>query len=314
MNSNDDIELVKQLQEIPPDQFEEFVADLWESDGYRTRVVGKSGDRGIDVIAERDNLVSERILIQAKRYSSTNTVGSPEIQQYASLIHQQKDVDKAVVVSTSQFSSQAEELAEQHGLDLIAGSELENHIREKELTELVHQYGSDSASERENDSSLRTRPDTPNQIRDVGQQFDMELVALRDEKDINEYTDGVYFEVYEGQVRNRIAAFFEIENVGGRVKIEPFNRFLFLSKEGYEYKVDPASGGLKWSMPGTWSDSLDLSHGQKQSIVIISTEIPDSVVINKIEFGYEGEILEFHIPSKIQDKLKNNTLDIDVNK
>lgn len=312
MKPNEDGELVEQLQDISPDQFEEFVADLWESDGYHTRVVGKSGDRGIDVIAERDNLVNERILIQVKRYASTNTVGSPEIQQYASLVHQQEDVDKAVVVTTSQFSSQGQELAEQHDLDLIDRADLEKHIRDNELEDLVYQYVSDSNQEEDIVSQRRTKPDVQNQIKDVGQQFSVELVALRDEKDVNEYTNGQLFEI-DGKVNNRIAVFAEIENVGEHVKPSPHKIFYFLSEEGYEYTVDvETTAGFQFIMPGDWSDSLNISHGQSQNIVFMSTEIPRSVTINKIELRYEGEVLEFHIPPKIQDKLKNNTLDIDV--
>lgn len=311
MESNEGRELVEQLQDIPPDQFEEFIADLWENDGYHTRVVGKSGDRGIDVIAERDNLVNERILIQAKRYNSTNTVGSPEIQQYASLAHQQENVDKAVVVTTSQFSSQGRELAKQHNLDLVDGEGLESHIIDNQLESLVRNYVSDSTQEGDNVSHRRNKPDVPNQIKDTGQQFSIELVALRDENDLNKYTNGQLFE-RGGNLSNRIVAFVKIENLGEHMKTAARKIFSFISDEGYEYEVDVETSGIQWLIPGDWSSELGLSHGQSQDIVLMSTEIPHSVTISKIELRYEGEVLEFHIPPEVQNKLEDNTLDIDM--
>ena len=55
-----------------PTRFERFGADLWAAQGWNIRIT-------------RDSSVSEKRLIQVKRDGPNNPVGSPEVQQYASL-------------------------------------------------------------------------------------------------------------------------------------------------------------------------------------------------------------------------------------
>lgn len=128
------------LRDVDPIQFEQFIAELWTHRGWNTTLSSESGDKGIDVIATRDEPFSQKQLIQVKRYGEENTVGSPEIQQYGSLKHQEPGVDTVVVVTTSQFSSQAEELAEQLNVKLIDGKGLSKLIEQLGATDLVQKY------------------------------------------------------------------------------------------------------------------------------------------------------------------------------
>lgn len=111
------------LRELPPAEFEQFVGDLFVKLGWNTTVTRAQGDRGVDVIAERETPVYTRAVIQAKRYGPGAAVGSPEIQQYASL-RQQEDADLVIVVTTSRFSKQAEEISESLNVRLIDGNRL----------------------------------------------------------------------------------------------------------------------------------------------------------------------------------------------
>lgn len=43
--------LCQRLQQIDSEAFEVFVSDVWEYLGWQTRVIGKPGGRGIDVVA-----------------------------------------------------------------------------------------------------------------------------------------------------------------------------------------------------------------------------------------------------------------------
>lgn len=63
-------ELVDLLQEMDPYAFEKFIADLWECRGWNTRVTSEAGDRGIDVVANKDEIIPEKQLIQAKKICS----------------------------------------------------------------------------------------------------------------------------------------------------------------------------------------------------------------------------------------------------
>jgi len=142
--SNDDADAVeyvtpskdflrRRLQQMDPYAFEEFVADVWESLGWNTRTVGKPGDRGIDVIATDGDA---KQLIQAKRYGPNTTVGSPEVQQYASLRIQEDGVDRVTIVTTGEFTRQAEDLAPDLDVILIDGGDLLGVLDELEAYEV----------------------------------------------------------------------------------------------------------------------------------------------------------------------------------
>lgn len=110
MNSSNE-ELLNKLQNMDEYKFEKLVADLWEEQGWNTTVTSGSNDRGVDVIAEKETPFYQKQVIQAKCYSSNNKVGSPDIQQYSSLKHQIDSVDNVIVVTTSDFTSQAQDTA-----------------------------------------------------------------------------------------------------------------------------------------------------------------------------------------------------------
>ncbi len=112
------------MRQMDEYEFEHLVAKIWEEEGWNTQVTSGSGDRGIDVKATKSDPLSRKALIQAKRYGQDNKVGSPEIQKYASLYIQEKNVDTVVVVTTSSFSSQAKQVADSTNVELINGESL----------------------------------------------------------------------------------------------------------------------------------------------------------------------------------------------
>ena len=95
------------LQEMDPYEFEYFVGDLWERMGWETTVSTASADQGVDITARKSSPYDQLLLIQAKRYGPNTTVGSPEIQQYASLRNPFDGVDKVLLVTTNDYSRQA---------------------------------------------------------------------------------------------------------------------------------------------------------------------------------------------------------------
>lgn len=125
---------------MDPRRFEEFVADVWARLGWRTRVVGEPGDHGIDVVATTADRMQ---LIQAKRYGPDTTVGSPEVQQYASLRLQEEDVDQVTIVTTGEFSEQARELAPALDVILVDGQDLLDVLEDIEGWDVVATYFDD---------------------------------------------------------------------------------------------------------------------------------------------------------------------------
>jgi hypothetical protein len=133
-------ELLEQLQEVDAHEFEQFVADLWELQNWRTQVTKAADDGGIDIIAEQPTPVPQKQVIQVKRYSPSNSVGRPEIQQYASIREEQIDVDTVVIVTTSRFTDNAKEVSKSLNVKLIDGSRLYNLIDALDAFQLAHSY------------------------------------------------------------------------------------------------------------------------------------------------------------------------------
>lgn len=144
---SEQINIKTALQQLDSFDFEHLIADLWDHQGWKTRVLQASNDRGIDVVARRAEPFEQKHLIQAKRYSADNKVGSEEVQQYASLRQQEDNVDAVIVVTTSGFTQQAERVATDVNLKLIDGDNLVNLIQNQNAIDLVSNYVSvDSAN------------------------------------------------------------------------------------------------------------------------------------------------------------------------
>lgn len=131
--------LQARLQEIDNYQFEHFIADLWEKQGWSTKVTTATEDAGVDVFATKDGQ-SRKQAIQVKRYGGNTTVGGPAIQQYASLQLQFPEVDEVVVVTTSSFTSSALKRAQELNVKTVDGRELAARIQNEGRTELVSEY------------------------------------------------------------------------------------------------------------------------------------------------------------------------------
>ena len=95
---------------MSPDGFERLALVLLEKLGYgKGKVVGRSGDEGIDVIINQDALGLEKVYVQAKRWKSQ--VGGPQIRDFSGGL-QLKGAVKGVFVTTSGFTKDARESAE----------------------------------------------------------------------------------------------------------------------------------------------------------------------------------------------------------
>jgi len=112
-------QLAKELKGVP---FEPFVADLFDALGYKTRVTQASGDKGVDVIAHRDELGIEPPIIKIQVKSTLGTVGDPEVSQ---LFGKVADGEFGVLVTLGSFSKQARDFADsKSNLRLIDGDEV----------------------------------------------------------------------------------------------------------------------------------------------------------------------------------------------
>lgn len=109
-----------------PSFFESLVVHLLLEMGYGVndqagKVIGKSHDGGIDGVIFEDRLGLSKIYIQAKRYDQKNTIGRQILQSFVGAM---QDVQKGVFITTSTFTKEAINYAEnqqQKSLKLING-------------------------------------------------------------------------------------------------------------------------------------------------------------------------------------------------
>ena len=122
-NSKD--EILHTLRLMNPVEFEKVVANIWESQGWNVQLTPQSSDRGVDIIATKEETFeSRRYLIQAKKYGKNNKVNSEEIQRYAGLYARDEQVDSVFVVTSSSFTSEAKRVAENRNVEIINSTKL----------------------------------------------------------------------------------------------------------------------------------------------------------------------------------------------
>ena len=137
-------DLLSQILDKDPAFFERLVVKLLVRMGYggsledAGKAVGRSGDGGIDGIIKEDRLGLDVIYLQAKRWKDT-TVGSPEIHGFIGALTT-RGAKKGVFITTSRFSKDARQCADQTGVKIVL-------IDGEELAQLMIDYNLGVTSE-----------------------------------------------------------------------------------------------------------------------------------------------------------------------
>ena len=132
-------ELLQVVYNTSPGFFEALVVELLSKLGYGrslrelARVVGQSGDGGIDGVIDEDRLGLDRIYIQAKKWNPEVKIGSPEIQKFAGALLG-RHAQKGVFITTAKFAAPARKYVEGIGQKVVL-------IDGEQLTELMIDYG-----------------------------------------------------------------------------------------------------------------------------------------------------------------------------
>lgn len=128
------------LRDLPPRHFEQFVADVWqERQSWSTEVMDAGPDKGLDVIGEPPS-GGPKTAVQCKRYSAGTKVTSRDVQQYAALRQQWDDVEGVTIVTTSEFTSEAQKLADRLDVKCIDGEDLVRLVRRYDAEEILDWY------------------------------------------------------------------------------------------------------------------------------------------------------------------------------
>lgn len=105
-------------------EFELYVVEILKNQGYIANISGKSGDLGVDILAEKDGL---RYAIQCKRQA--NLVSRRAVSDaVAGMSHY--ECDQAMVITNNYFSPGAKQLAKTNNCILIDRKQLVEYIKQ----------------------------------------------------------------------------------------------------------------------------------------------------------------------------------------
>ena len=115
--------VIKRLKnDLTPDQFEHFVAELLRCMGYYSRVTKYVGDGGVDIIAHKDELGFEPPIIKVQCKQTLSTIGGPAVQQLLGAI---QSGEHALFVTLGDYSPDAVRIERgKSNLRLINGTDL----------------------------------------------------------------------------------------------------------------------------------------------------------------------------------------------
>ncbi len=109
----------KHFNSLSPYDFEEAVAEIYRSYGYKVTVTQKSGDYGVDLLMKDKKGTTHAVQVKQFRGS----VGRPTLQRLqGALLNAEADVP--VIVTLSYFTEPAKVYAQQHGIQLVDGERL----------------------------------------------------------------------------------------------------------------------------------------------------------------------------------------------
>jgi restriction system protein len=96
------------LSELPWRDFEKLVGELLEAEGWTVQVTQASRDGGVDIIAEKLDVITGalRTLWQAKRYGVTRKVKLHEVRELSAIVEIER-ATKGFIVTTSHLTSDA---------------------------------------------------------------------------------------------------------------------------------------------------------------------------------------------------------------
>jgi restriction system protein len=116
----DRVKSLQEIQKLKPVQFEQLVAGLFQSSGYKTATTKGSYDGGIDVIAVKDG---RRHLIQCKKFK-TQKVSVGMVREFYGALADQLSSAKGYFITPGIFTLEAEKYAQDKPIELIDGAKL----------------------------------------------------------------------------------------------------------------------------------------------------------------------------------------------
>ena len=101
-------------------EFEKIVALIYKDLGYKTKIIGGAGDRGIDIIIRKDG---KKWFIQCKQMEVVLPKYVREF--YGSVVSRLGEGEKGFLVTTGDFTAEGKEFVKDKPIELIDGLNLE---------------------------------------------------------------------------------------------------------------------------------------------------------------------------------------------
>ena len=126
---------IKRLNIMNPNQFEKFVADRYEKDGYKVEQTPCTGDYGVDVFAYKGK---QKVAVQVKMYGdSTRKVNRQMIMElYGAMAYY--DCTSAELALTGNILGDAQEVANKLGIKIVHIDSIVDKPTESVLKPEIH--------------------------------------------------------------------------------------------------------------------------------------------------------------------------------
>lgn len=120
-----DQQLLAMLRGMSPSEFEDFIAQMFQGLGYKTRLVGGSGDGGVDIEMTKDG---RDYVVQCKKFV-TRKVNPHDVRDFFGAMGDRHVTGKGFFITTNIFTHEAEEFAEKNAIEWVDGQSLIKYVR-----------------------------------------------------------------------------------------------------------------------------------------------------------------------------------------
>lgn len=119
------------LDKLTGVEFEKAISALLQRMGFHAEMTRATGDGGIDIVAHLEKpIIGGRYLIQCKRFAPDILIGAPVVREFYGAFVADGKAIKGIFVTTSAFTTQAEDFAQNLPIELIDGSRLKRLLTE----------------------------------------------------------------------------------------------------------------------------------------------------------------------------------------
>jgi HJR/Mrr/RecB family endonuclease len=108
---------LRKASDLHPNEFEDKVAALFQTQGYKVQQTPYVRDEGKDAILEKDG---KKAYLECKRHDPSNPVGRPTLQRLKGAMSAD-NIEHGVLVTTGTFSEPARVFAQANGIKLCDG-------------------------------------------------------------------------------------------------------------------------------------------------------------------------------------------------